>query len=223
MRWVNASSLNSAVRLESSTPMARLALQTSGLYVCLLPFLQTQFSIRQLKYIYLQFAPCTQSKVFLTHYLIAFSCNECQEGSSVCKVLQLLSIFQLLTASSWLVIEHWTSLFSIIVLFGQLACWVILVFSVPQNLQSPIWIVFPQPYISQWQTLQCIHSSHPPISVFGLTPQKQIRSVRAATSVLVGEGHPSVQSRLWWLTPCEEMSLAPCFYSQMVNPCLIQF
>ena len=63
MRQVNASSLNFAAKLESSTPMARLVLQTSGLYVCLFHFLQIRFSILQLKFIYLQFAPCISSKV----------------------------------------------------------------------------------------------------------------------------------------------------------------
>ena len=77
MRQVNASSSNFVVKLESSTPMARLALQTSGLYVCLFHFLPIPFSIRQLKYIYLQFAPCTLSEVFLTLCLIACGFNEC--------------------------------------------------------------------------------------------------------------------------------------------------
>ena len=77
MRQVNASSSNFAAKLESSTPMARLALQTSGLYVCLFHFWQIQFSICQLKYIYLQFTPCTLSKVFLTRCLIACGFNEC--------------------------------------------------------------------------------------------------------------------------------------------------
>ena len=77
MRQVNASSSNFAVKLESSTPMARLALQMSGLYVCLFLFLPIQFSIRQLKYTYLQFAPCTLNKVFLTLCLIACGFNEC--------------------------------------------------------------------------------------------------------------------------------------------------
>ena len=77
MRQVNASSSNFAAKLESSTPMARLDLQTSGLNVCLFHFLQIRFSIRKLKYIYLQFAPCTLSKIFLTLCLIACGFNEC--------------------------------------------------------------------------------------------------------------------------------------------------
>ena len=77
MRQVNASSSSFVSKLESSTPMARLALQTSGLYVCLFHFSQIRFSIRQLKYIYLQFGPCTLSKVFLTLCLIAWGFNEC--------------------------------------------------------------------------------------------------------------------------------------------------
>ena len=48
-----------------------------GLYVCFFQFWQIRFRIRQLKYIYLQFAPCTVSKVFLTLCLIACSFNEC--------------------------------------------------------------------------------------------------------------------------------------------------
>ena len=48
-----------------------------GLYVCLFHFWQIRFSIRQLKYIYLQFAPCTMSKVFLTLCLIACGFNKC--------------------------------------------------------------------------------------------------------------------------------------------------
>jgi len=55
----NASLLNSAGKLESYTPMARLALLTSGHFVCLFHFSPILFSIHQLKYIYLQFAPCT--------------------------------------------------------------------------------------------------------------------------------------------------------------------
>ena len=66
MHQVNASSSNFAAKLQSSTAMAHLALQTSGLYVCLFHFSQGRFSICQLKYIYQQFAPCTLSKVFLT-------------------------------------------------------------------------------------------------------------------------------------------------------------
>ena len=77
MRQVSASASNFAAKVESSTPMARLALQTSGLYVCLFHFWQIQFSIHELKYIYLQFAPCTLSKVFLTLCLIAGGFNEC--------------------------------------------------------------------------------------------------------------------------------------------------
>ena len=77
MRQVNASSSNFAAKLESSTPMARLAPQTSGLYVCLFHFLQIRFSIHQLKYIYLQFAPCTLNKVFLALCLIPCGFNEC--------------------------------------------------------------------------------------------------------------------------------------------------
>ena len=53
MRQVNASSSNFAAKLESSTPMARLALQTSGLYVCSFHFLQSRFTILQLKFVYL--------------------------------------------------------------------------------------------------------------------------------------------------------------------------
>ena len=77
MRQVNASSSNFAAKLESSPPMARLVLQTSGLYVCLFHFLQIRFSILQLKLIYLQFTPYTLSKVFLTLCLIACGFNEC--------------------------------------------------------------------------------------------------------------------------------------------------
>ena len=77
MRQVNASLSNFAAKLESSTPMARLSLQTSGLYVCLFHFLQIRFSIHQLKYIYLQFAPCTLNKVFLALCLIPCGFNEC--------------------------------------------------------------------------------------------------------------------------------------------------
>ena len=77
MRQVNASSSNFAAKLESSTPMAHLALQTSGLYVCSFHFLQSRFTILQLKFIYLQFAPCTLSKVFPTLCLIACGFNEC--------------------------------------------------------------------------------------------------------------------------------------------------
>ena len=138
MRQVNASSSNFAAKLESSTPMACLALQTSELYVCLFHFLQIQFSILQLKFIYLQFAPCTLSKVSLTLCLIACSFNERQEGSSIPRAPRLLSAFRLLTAFSWSFIGRWTSSFLIIAPFGQPACWVILVFSVLLNLQSPI-------------------------------------------------------------------------------------
>ena len=77
MHQVSASSLSFAAKLESFTPMACLAVQMSGLYVCLFHFWQIQFSICQLKYIYLQFAPCTLSKVFLTRCLIACGFNEC--------------------------------------------------------------------------------------------------------------------------------------------------
>ena len=56
MRQVNASSSNFAAKLESSTPMARLALQTSGLYVCLFHFLQIRFSILQFIKVYLSAA-----------------------------------------------------------------------------------------------------------------------------------------------------------------------
>ena len=76
MRQVNASSSNFAAKPESSTPMARLAPQMSGLHVCLFHFLQIQFSIHQLKCIFLQFTPCTLSKVFLTLCLIACGFNE---------------------------------------------------------------------------------------------------------------------------------------------------
>ena len=76
MRQVNASSSNFVVKRESSIPMVHLALQMSGLYVCLFLFLPIQFSIRQLKYTYLQFAPCTLSKVFLTLWLIACGFSE---------------------------------------------------------------------------------------------------------------------------------------------------
>ena len=48
-----------------------------GLYVWLFHYWQIRFSIRQLKYIYLQFAPCTMSKVLLTLCLIACGFNEC--------------------------------------------------------------------------------------------------------------------------------------------------
>ena len=77
MHQVSASSSSFAAKLESFTPMACLAVQMSGLYVCLFHFWQIQFSICQLKYIYLQFAPCTLSKVFLTRCLIACGFNEC--------------------------------------------------------------------------------------------------------------------------------------------------
>ena len=77
MRQVNASLSNFAAKLESSTPMARLSLQTSGLYVCLFHFLQIRFSIHQIQYIYLQFTPCTLNKVFLTLFLIPCGFNEC--------------------------------------------------------------------------------------------------------------------------------------------------
>ena len=77
MRPGNASSSNFAAKLESSTPVARLSLQTSGLNVCLFHFLQIRFSILQLKSIYLQFVPCTLSKVFLTLCLITCGFNEC--------------------------------------------------------------------------------------------------------------------------------------------------
>ena len=46
-RQVNASSSNFAAKLESTTSMARLALERSGLYVCLFHFLQIRISILQ--------------------------------------------------------------------------------------------------------------------------------------------------------------------------------
>ena len=133
---VNASSSNSAAKLESSTPMAHRALQVSGLWVCLFHFLQIRFSTLQLKFIYLQFTPCTSSKVFLTLCLIALGFSECWVGSSIPRAPCLLSASQLRTAFSWLFIRHWTSRVSIIVPFGQPACWALLAFYVLLNLQS---------------------------------------------------------------------------------------
>ena len=124
MRPVNASSWNFAAKLESFTPMARLAQQTSGLYVCSFHFLQIRFSTLLLKFIYLQFAPCILSKVFLILCLIACGFNECWEGSSVPRVPRLLSAFRLLTAFFWSFTRHWISSFLTIAPFGQPACWV---------------------------------------------------------------------------------------------------
>ena len=102
MRPGNASSSNFAAKLESSTPVARLSLQTSGLNVCLFHFLQIRLSILQLKSIYLQFAPCTLSKVFLTLCLITCGFNECWEGSSVPRAPRL----RLTITNSLLLVIH---------------------------------------------------------------------------------------------------------------------
>ena len=72
MHLVSASSSSFAAKLESFTSGLPCRADEWTLFL----FVSFRFSICQLKYIYLQFAPCTLSKVFLTRCLIAYGFNK---------------------------------------------------------------------------------------------------------------------------------------------------
>ena len=166
MRQVNASSSIFAVNVESSTPMARLALQMSGL--CLfVSFPDDSIQHSSIK-VYLSAVRTLHIEQGFPDPLL--NCLRLQrvlrgvkrsQGSPAARRLPI-------TDSLLLVIHRALDLTN----FDHCAFWAacmlgILVFSVLQNLLSPILLASRQLLIFQWQTSQWIRSSRQPVSVFG--------------------------------------------------------